>query len=564
MNKSHIRTDVLIIGGGIAGCFAAIRASEICGDVTVFEKSTIRRGGSVGPGMDHIQPGIQSPIPGAPTLQQELDRAQGRGARVGLADPNIYLDQSLTGYDRIMDLERWGVKVQEDDGSYTVLKFPERPGFSQVSYRGADTKVRIAEEVRRRKNVRVLDRVMGVDLLTRDGRVVGAVGYNTRTGEAVVVEAKSTILSTGPAGRQYIETPEKLFMTYHSPADSGDGQAMAYRAGAELVNNEFMRLDYTTCRDGGGVFGLHPFERMPVLRNRKGERVLKDMAESGRRGVRMVKEIVEGNGPLHFDCSEMPEEQFRILDRQIDHEYPITRKWYKTLGIDIRNGKVPVQMVAVEIQSRVFNDEDGRTSLEGLYSAGQMALGMSSLYGAANGGHRVGGIAATDSLTAPEPVSDEGQVEEILSKIEGLGGEGRSPIDLEEAVRGVNTDYVGYFKTEGMMREGLEALGKLRREHLPLVKGGNPHEVMRCLEVRNIFDVVELHIRASMMRTESRIPGTGLMNHVRLDYPDTDEGWEKWIVARREGGEMRLYTRELVPLKDELKRKVERMIEGGP
>jgi len=111
MKKSHIRTDVLIIGGGIAGCFAAIRASEICEDVTVFEKSTIRRGGSVGPGMDHIQPGIGSPIPGAPTLRQELERAQSRGVRAALADPNIYLDQSLTGYDRIKDLERWGVKV---------------------------------------------------------------------------------------------------------------------------------------------------------------------------------------------------------------------------------------------------------------------------------------------------------------------------------------------------------------------------------------------------------------------------------------------------------------------
>jgi len=563
MNKSHIRTDVLIIGGGIAGCFAAIRASEICEDVTVFEKSTIRRGGSVGPGMDHIQPGIGSPIPGAPTLRQELERAQSSGVREALGDPNIYLDQGLTGYDRIKDLERWGVKVREDDGGYEVLWFPERPGFSQISYRGADTKVKISEEVRRRKNIRVLDRVMGVDLLTKDTRVVGAIGYNTRTGEAVIVEAKSTILSTGAAGRQYIETPEKLFMTYHSPADSGDGQAMAYRAGAELVNNEFMRLDYTTCRDGGGVFGLHPFEKMPILRNRKGERVLKDLAQSSRRGIRMVKEIVEGNGPLYFDCSEMPEEQFRILDRQIDHEYPITRKWYQTLGIDIRNGKVPVQMVAVEIQSRVFNDEDGRTSLEGLYSAGHMALGMSSLYGAAVGGYRVGETATADSLTAPEPVSDIEQVKKILSKIEGLSGEGRNPIDLEETIRGVNTDYVGYFKTEGMMRKVLEILEKLRLEHLPLVKGRNPHEVMRCLEVHNIFDIIELHIRASMMRTESRIPNTGLMNHVRLDYPDTDKNWEKWIVAKKEDGETKLFTRELVPLKNELKQKVLKMIERG-
>jgi len=556
-----VETDVLVIGGGIAGCFAALRASEIAKDITILEKSTIKRGGAVGPGMDHIQPGIGSPISGAPTLEMELESAQSKKLRQRLVDPNIYLSQSREGYDRLEDWESFGVKIKEDDGSYSLIWMPERPGFSQLYIRGADMKVRQGEAVHKQHNIHVLDRVMGVDLFVQDGKVTGAIGFNTRSGEVTAFLSKATILSTGPADRQYIN-PDGLFLTYYSPASAGDGQAIAYRAGAEIINAEFGLMDYTTCRSGGGIFGVHAFGKMPILRNRLGENVLKNLEDSAKRGTLMVKEITEGRGPLYFDASEMPEDEFRLMDRSIDHEYPITRKWYKERGLDLRKSLIPVQIVMTATGAQILADENCRTSMKGLYVAGQTGHEMGTLFGASVSGHRAGEVAAGDALKAEKPALDEEQVQKIEKVIKAPLAirDGVDSIDLEEAVRGINTDYVGYYRSEGMMQKGLELLLKHRKVHLSNLCAKNPHELMRCLEVRNIFDISEMHIRASLVRKETRLIGTGMTHHNRVDYPDTDPVWEKWIVVEIEDGEMKLSTKEIPGLKESLINEVENEI----
>ena len=230
-----VKTDVLVIGGGIAGCFAAIRASEMGSDVVLLEKATVRRGGSVGPGMDHVFIGVH---PETITLQEAKEHA--RACRKELMDPNVILAMYKEAYDRTVDLERFGVPVKEDDGSYFIWKIPERK-FYLVSYRGVDTKVKLGEAVRK-TGTKVVERTMAVELLSHDGSVVGALGLNTRTGELTVFLAKATILCTGEAGRQYLE-PDGLFVTYFPNTNTGDSEAMSYRAGAELANMEYIYMD---------------------------------------------------------------------------------------------------------------------------------------------------------------------------------------------------------------------------------------------------------------------------------------------------------------------------------
>jgi succinate dehydrogenase/fumarate reductase flavoprotein subunit len=225
-----ISSDVLVIGGGIAGCFAALRANEIGANVVVLEKATIRRGGAVGPGMDHLSMGIS---PETMTFEEGKEYAISMAKE--LLDPNVVLAIERECYKRVQDLEKFGVKVREDDGTYFIWKMPERR-FYLVSYRGVDTKVRLAEAVRKTK-VRVVERTMGVDLITRGDTVAGAVAFNVRDGRLTVFRAKATILCTGDSGRQYIE-PDGLFMTWLPPTNTGDGQAMAYRAGEKLANME--------------------------------------------------------------------------------------------------------------------------------------------------------------------------------------------------------------------------------------------------------------------------------------------------------------------------------------
>ncbi len=539
-----VDTEVLVIGGGIAGCFAAIRASEMGASVVLLDKATIRRGGSVGPGMDHISIGVS---PEGMTLEEAKKEAA--SMKKELVDPNVIFTIQKESYKRVLDLERFGVKVREDDGSYFIWRIPERHGYF-ISYRGVDTKVKLAEAVRKTKVI-VVERTMGVDLLMNKGLVVGSVVVNVRDGKLTAFLSKTTILCTGDSGRQYIE-PDGLFMTWHPPTNTGDGQAMAYRVGATLTNMEYVFMDYPSLRAGGGIAGIKPFEKTAILRNRNGEEILKDKKDSARRGFLMVKEIVEGRGPLYWDFRHLPEDVLKMHEREMAHEYPIIQEWFKQRGLNIRKDLIPMQLVPTSIQGGVLVDEGFRASMKGLYAAGGSTPYFRGITAAAVSGHIAGENAAQYATKIEGPVYEESKVEEITKHVLELQrkSKGTNPIHLEEAVRSITTDYVGYFKSEGLMQEGLRKLLELRKAFLNSLIAYNPHELIRCLEVRNIFDMAEMHIRASLMRRESRLRRVGILPHYRSDFPETDPNWEKLIVIRKEDGEMKLSTQEIPKLKE--------------
>ncbi|MBW1998948.1 MAG: FAD-binding protein [Deltaproteobacteria bacterium] len=546
LHMDLVKTDVLVIGGGIAGCFAALRASELGRDVLIMEKASLRRGGAVGPGMDHINMGIW------PKGMLTLDYAKKKAAlsKKDLLDPNVVLAVDKGAYARIQDLERFGVPVREDDGSYRVWEIPERR-YSFVSYRGRDTKVKLAEAVRK-TNTTIVERTMAVDLLVHEGRAAGAVGLNVRDGHLTAFLANATIVCTGDSGRQYLE-PDGLFLTYEPITNTGDAQAIGYRSGAKLANMEYIYMDYVSVRAGGGIAGIKPFEKMGILVNRKGEKVLQDEKDSVQRAFLMVKEIAEGRGPLYWDFRHLPEEVLAAYEREMEHEYPITKEWFKQKGLDLRKDLIPVQLVPAAITGGLLIDETFTTSLEGLYAAGSSCVYLLGLAQAAVSGHIAGESAASYVAHSGDLRPDEGQISEIEKHVQGYAGrkKGIDPISLEEAVRSISTDYVGYFKEEWMMRHGLEKLLELREQYLSRLVARNPHELMRCLEVRNIFDMIEMHIRASLMRTETRLRKNGLWPHYRIDYPELDPEWEKLVVIQKKGEEMGLSTHEIPDLKED-------------
>ncbi|MCZ7560205.1 MAG: FAD-dependent oxidoreductase [Burkholderiaceae bacterium] len=243
-----IKTDVLVIGGGIAGCFAAIRAREMGNSVLILEKSSLRRGGGVGPGMDHINMGIWP----KGLLNPETARQKAILSKKDLLDPNVVFAMDKGAYARLLDLEKFGVLIREDDGSYRVWEIPERR-YSFVSYRGRQTKVKLAAAVAA-TGAKVLERTMAVDLLTQDGKVIGAVGFDVREGTLTACLAKATIVCTGDSGRQYLE-PDGLFMTYQPTTNTGDAQAVGYRAGAKCTNMEYIYMDYVSLRTGAALPG---------------------------------------------------------------------------------------------------------------------------------------------------------------------------------------------------------------------------------------------------------------------------------------------------------------------
>ncbi|HOR42887.1 MAG TPA: FAD-dependent oxidoreductase, partial [Atribacterota bacterium] len=374
-----VQSDILIIGGGIAGCFAAIKASEMGKSVALLDKATIRRGGSVGPGMDHISIGVH---PEAMTLEEAKISALKN--RKELYDPNVMLACDVHAYERIKDFEKYGVHMQEDDGSYRIWKIPERHSYF-LSYRGVDTKVKLAEAVKKTKT-KIFERTMGVELLKHDGRVVGAVAINTRTGELTTFLAKATILATGEPGRQYIE-PDGPFMTYYPITNTGDAEAMAYRAGAKLANMEFTYVDYTLSRAGGGIPGIKPFEKLGKYVNRFGDSFINSLEDSKKRVFLMVKEVMEGRGPIYIDLRGLPEDVIREYEREMEHEYPITIEWFKQRNLDFRKDLIPIQLIPAGIHGGPIIDETLKTSVPGLYAAGAATAFVMGLGRAAVTGH---------------------------------------------------------------------------------------------------------------------------------------------------------------------------------
>ena len=235
-----VETDVLVIGGGIAGCPAAAKAAEHGLKVTLVEKSKTDRSGCAGQGIDHY--GGALPRDMTPEELRELASEPGRMAFGGgrFMNPNIAYKLAKNSYWALQELEKLGVSMKWDDGEWRTCVFGMNRPCIRVHWQ--NVKPEMAAAVRKR-GVNVLERTMIVDLLTNKSAVTGATAVNTRTGEFLVIKAKATITATGLFARCYdpeTPLPWKYKFRYHwCPATvSGDGWAIAYRAGAELANME--------------------------------------------------------------------------------------------------------------------------------------------------------------------------------------------------------------------------------------------------------------------------------------------------------------------------------------
>ncbi len=238
LSQETIKTDVLIIGGGLAGCMAAIRASEIVGgeNVLIAEKAHIRRSGNAATGVDHTwsyMPEFHQPM--GFTLEQMVeDHVTAMGE---LQDQNILYTIASTISHRIKDMEKWGFPVKTNGEWNYVKKIHRVPTF--LHWAGRDQKKMFAKQVSRR-GVKVLNRVDISDLLQSDGEIVGAVGFGIREPSFYTILAKSTVITTGGIARLFPSPSSWEFNRATHPHCTGDGVAMAYRAGAEVAGLEFL------------------------------------------------------------------------------------------------------------------------------------------------------------------------------------------------------------------------------------------------------------------------------------------------------------------------------------
>ena len=558
-----IETDVLVVGGGIAGCPAAYKAAEKGLKVTLVEKSKTERSGSAGQGIDHHSGTFPRGMTPADFNEQIKGVTRYTGER-GF-DPNIrYILHAARDWS-IAELEKMGVPMRWDDGKFMVIDVAFHGGWPVLHVHWQNVKPIMAKAVKK-MGVNVLDRTMVVDLLTNKGRVVGATAINSRTGEFIIIKAKTVILATAKCARIFdSETPlpwKYKFNFHWCPASvSGDGWAMAYRAGAELASLEQSgkgsrirddkALSWGNFR-GWGVEGKStnwkgeegrsgtPSGGPPSGAQRPGApgaapeaRPAPPKTEGGVPPAPPDPNREAANSPKYNTLAHIPDDFKKRTEVAYVDERMVSMVISQERGFDFRSHYFELQEDNRPMQLHqpcgVFVGSDFQTRVKGLYAIGDTVYGVHNVALAATNGFIVGDRMPEIIKNTPEPVLDMAQVESQrqVAMASTQVKDGTNPVELEASIRYACTRYVGGQKAEGKLREGIRRLGSLKREFLPKLQGDNPHFQMRSLEVRNLMDIAELHMLASLERKESRF------DHTRLDYPKQDPALDNMVIVQR-------------------------------
>jgi len=555
-----IETDVLVIGGGLAGCPLAAKAAEHGLSVTLVEKSKTDRSGNAAMGINYYIVGA-NPQEGV-TAQQLLEwwtntYVKWTGGTQGrFTNPNIMYQQWDKGLWAMHELEKLGVPMRWFDGEYRYVLDPLRLGDLKVTLNvlWLNVKPILAKAIKER-GVNLLERTMIVDLLTRDNRVVGATAVNTRNGKFVVIKAKATVLATGNFARIYngdmAQSWKHKFHYHWNPATiSGDGYAAAYRAGAELANMDLTGHGMIVDELAMGYGLLIRNDGIPgKCLNWRGEEVPSRYWQSMPKLLELEQ---KGLTPLYYTIEDvLPDDFQRRMEVYLNDMRLATFKLAEERGFNPKTHRyeVPPPMpYTFSLVTGINVGEEYQTSLKGIYAVGDNAAGLHGAYMAVPSGFLLADNLPSIVNNTVEPAIDDAQVEsqKEMALAPLAVKDGTEPMELECAIRYICERYVGILKSEGKLREGLRRLGSLRRVFLPGLMAKNPHYLMRALEVRNLMDLAEVHINACLSRKETR------GDYIRLDYPEIDSARDNMITIQRlKEGKPILEIKEVPDLKPE-------------
>jgi adenylylsulfate reductase subunit A len=537
-------TDLLVVGGGVAGSMAAIPALEAGLQVVICEKGKVLdHCGSIGCGVDHYLtvmdtgPEWDTPeylIKHLPELTDGIVDLAVAG-RVIREMPRIF-----------RKLESLGVDFKDrKTGTYYRLRSFGLPGTYHINFDGTDFKKQIGERVRKGKAT-VLMRTMVVQLLTRDNRAYGALAFNFRTGEWYAIRAKAVVMAAGDVNRISKNASGLAFDSWHFPYDTGDAHAMGYRSGAQLANME--SVEATLTPKGFSCQGLNALVSLGAyFVNRHGERFMfkyDKKGENARRAViadAAINEYLLGNGPVYLDCRHLPQEMLDRMEYTLQVDRYTLPAFYQQKGVNFREELVEISVSELSIRrsgvyfrgSGLAVDVDGETSVEALFAAGDCATVSGGIAGAAVLGHIAGEgtVRRVSETRGTLPKVDMAEANALRAEAQQAleRREGMSWKELEDVTRQTVTDYVGVRRTDKGLRLALDTLRALAQRESTL-KADDLHGLMRTHEARNIRLNAEMMATASLARKETR---TG-SSHCRLDYPQTDDqNWRKFVVVAR-------------------------------
>lgn len=565
MKEERIDTDILIIGGGTAGCMAAVEIKEINPDikVTIMEKAHIDRSGCLSAGMNAINAYIH------PGETPESFVKYVRFDAMGLVREDLVRSMAEEINNAVQRVEKWGLPIQKDEkGNYL------RRGRWNIKINGESLKPIIAEGARK-AGAEILNRVVATNFLLDKGRVIGAMGLGVRDGKFYVIRAKATIVATGGAAGVYRPNNDggAHHRMWYSPYNTGAGYAMGIRAGAEMTSFE-MRFIALRTKDTYAPTGTLALGFGAPQVNAKGEEFMKKrFSHMGGEGaptpIRVygpVTEVKEGRGPCFMDTRHLTPERVKELKMAYLDMYPTLILYWAANRFDPT--KEPIEIYGSEpyivgghCQSGYWVNADRATTLPGLFAAGDVSGGAP--YKFVSGCWAEGIISARSAIRyvgdANDPRLDESQIANekgrVFSPIERhrKNGDGVSPKEMEERLQKIMDEYAGGIGSFYEMNEErlIIALCHIKRikEQVKYLLASDYHELMLAHEVMDRMDVSEVLVNHLLYRKETRWPGY----QTRLDYPDrNDEHWLKFVNSKRdiETGEVKVFTRpyeQIVP-----------------
>ncbi len=553
MEVRTLSSDILIIGGGAAGCFAAITLAKEHPELKVLlaDKAAIERSGCLAAGVNALNAYI---TPGH-VPQDYVDYASQDAE--GIVREDLLLSMSEGLNEVVVELEKLGLVILKDKEGNFVSR-----GWRNLKINGENIKPLLAAAVRKCSNVQVLEHLNVVDYIQSgaDNAVTGAWGIAVNTDELYVLNARATICATGGAAGLYRPNHPGVsrHKMWYSPFNTGAGYAMGLRAGAEMTTFE-MRFIALRCKDTIAPTGTLAQGIGAQQLNARGEHYQHKYGNTtAERLYAVVSENLAGRGPCYLETKGISQEQQESLEKAYLNMAPAqTMKWRESgLGPSIANVEVEGSepyVVGGHTASGYWIDNDRRTTLPGLLAAGDVAGGCPQKYvtGSLVEGKLSAQAAAEMAIASKlQGVSDEEKAK-ILSQVEAYlkHKEQQLPYsvgDLEEAMQQVMDEYAGgistgYRYTESQLTLARQHIHRIQSLSDKLAAHDN-YELMKIFELRERLLVCQVLIEHLRARKETRWHSFA----ENLDYPDVDSRYEGYINSQLVGGKIEIIQRPLV------------------
>jgi len=537
-NAVHVETDVLVIGSGASGMYAALEAARAGASVVLVDRSLIGRGGATVMAQMTVAAALGEQTPDH--WQHHLSDTLMAGR--GLCDEHLAALLCEDGPRRLREMDDWKVGWAREDGHIKQAQAPghDRPRCAYVDFLSTGPAVSrtLRSQLNATDDVRRIGEILIVDIALRDGEACGATALHLPTGRAVTLASKAVIIATGGLTGLYRRNSASSNM-------GGDGYALALRAGAELIDMEFVQF-FPIGHLAPRLVGMDPIMWDPFryklggrllnaeMREFEQDYVTEDSRSDGRYVLTrdlatyaITREVEAGRGSpaggAYLSFQHVPEAEIRrafgpVVDRLAAN------------GIDLVSGPVEVAPIAHYHMGGVRADEGLQTCVPGLYACGEAV-------GGANGANRLSGNAITEafafgasagrnaaqravrgsSLWSPEAACS---ALELLRSAERRDAPNLAAVVVE--LKALMADRVGPFRNEQKLRSAVQAIERLKKDIgiFPASSAAKFDPVLvDWLDLRNMLLVAQSVTMAALARTESR--GA----HQREDYPALDDDW---------------------------------------